>query len=690
MKKFNTKNFINTLYQNHALIYKIFLFIFTTFAIVYLFPKGGHFKYEFQKGKPWQYDNLYAPFDFAIQKPQEKIDREKQQIELNKLLYFTYNEGVIERVKTNFKDKVSKTLQDTILRGFNRRGAINFAEKCIDKIYNTGYLEKDDRNKASAKQIITLRKGNTISEIVFDKLITSNNLQTHIKDHFKNSSYRFLENYFTSVFLEVLEPNVYYDEELTQKLLEEELNKISYTEGLITENERIISKGDVVEGKKYEILNSLKSEYKSQLWSESNYNWIVFGYTLLVALALLMLLLFLKKYRQQVFENNTKVTFIFFNILLMVLLVTLVVKYRAEYLYVVPLIILPILLKAFFDARLGLFTHVLTVLLLGFIVPNSFEFIFLQIIAGIVTILTVSELYKRANLFVSISQITLIYMIAYFAFSIIQEGNTQQLNWEYFGLFALNGVLSFLSLFLILIYEKVFGLVSDVSLLELSNTNSKLLRELAEKAPGTFQHSMQVANLAEASANEIGANAMLVRTGALYHDIGKMLNPMYFTENQTTSVNPHNELTPRDSAKIIIDHVIEGIELAKKNRLPDRIIDFIRTHHGTTLVYYFYKKQQTLDIDDLDIEEFTYGGPIPFSKETAILMMCDASEAASKSIKEPSAQLIDELIEKIVDTQMESGQFMNADITFKEIETTKKVIKKKLNNIYHLRVEYPE
>ncbi len=690
MKKFNTKNFINTLYQNHALIYKIFLFIFTTFAIVYLFPKGGHFKYEFQKGKPWQYDNLYAPFDFAIQKPQEKIDREKQQIELNKVLYFTYNEGVTERVKTNFKDKVSKTLQDTILRGFNRRGAINFAEKCIDKIYNTGYLEKDDRNKASAKQIITLRKGNTISEIVFDKLITSNNLQTHIKDHFKNSSYRFLENYFTSVFLEVLEPNVYYDEELTQKLLEEELNKISYTEGLITENERIISKGDVVEGKKYEILNSLKSEYKSQLWSESNYNWIVFGYTLLVALALLMLLLFLKKYRQQVFENNTKVTFIFFNILLMVLLVTLVVKYRAEYLYVVPLIILPILLKAFFDARLGLFTHVLTVLLLGFIVPNSFEFIFLQIIAGIVTILTVSELYKRANLFVSISQITLIYMIAYFAFSIIQEGNTQMLNWEYFGLFALNGVLSFLSLFLILIYEKVFGLVSDVSLLELSNTNSKLLRELAEKAPGTFQHSMQVANLAEASANEIGANAMLVRTGALYHDIGKMLNPMYFTENQTTSVNPHNELTPRDSAKIIIDHVIEGIELAKKNRLPDRIIDFIRTHHGTTLVYYFYKKQQTLDIDDLDIEEFTYGGPIPFSKETAILMMCDAAEAASKSIKEPSAQLIDELIEKIVDTQMESGQFMNADITFKEIETTKKVIKKKLNNIYHLRVEYPE
>jgi putative nucleotidyltransferase with HDIG domain len=411
---------------------------------------------------------------------------------------------------------------------------------------------------------------------------------------------------------------------------------------------------------------------------------------LLIALALLMLLLFLQQYRPEIFENNTKVTFIFFNILLMVLLVTIIVRYKVEYLYVVPLIILPIVLKAFFDARLGLFTHVLTVLLLGFIVPNSFEFIFLQIIAGIVTILTVSELYKRANLFISISKITLVYMIAYFAFSIIQEGNAKTLNWEYFGLFALNGVLSFLSLFLILIYEKTFGLISDVSLLELSNTNSKLLRELAEKAPGTFQHSMQVANLAEACANEIGANSMLVRTGALYHDIGKMNNPMYFTENQITTVNPHDELTPKDSADIIIDHVIKGIEMAKKNGLPDRITDFIRTHHGTSQVYYFYMKQKEITPESINIQDFSYPGPIPFSKETAILMMSDAAEAASKSIKEPTAQLIDDLIEKIVSGQMKSNQFMNADITFKEIETIKKVLKKKLNNIYNLRIEYPE
>ncbi|MBJ2172666.1 HDIG domain-containing protein [Aureibaculum sp. A20] len=690
MKKINFKNFLNALYQNHALAYKIVLFIVTAFAIVYMFPKGGHFKYEFHNGKPWQYENLYAPFDFAIQKSEQKIDEEKKNITLNKKQYFTSKEGVIEKVKSEIENDLTDKSQDSILNDFNIPKIVKYSNNLISAIYKYGYINESDVNRVEDKQLIALRKGNTISDLVFDRFLTSNEVNKYLENNINDSRYKSLSNFLIPLLKQVLEPNIFFDEELTDKILQDELNKISYTEGLVTENERIISKGDVVEGEKLRILNSLQKEYLSQVWNQSNYNWIVFGYVLLVALNLLMLLLFLQKYRPFIYENNTKVTFIFFNIFLMVLLVTLVVKYKVDYLYVIPLPILPIIIKAFFDARLGFFTHVLTVLLLGFIVPNSFEFIFLQIIAGIITILTVSELHRRANLFISISQITLVYMIAYFAFSIIQEGNMEKINWQYFIMFALNGVLSFLSLFLILIYEKTFGLVSDVSLLEMSNTNSKLLRELAEKAPGTFQHSMQVANLAEASANEIGANAMLVRTGALYHDIGKMLNPKYFTENQTTTVNPHNELSPKDSAEIIINHVIDGIELAKKHRLPDRIIDFIRTHHGTSLVYYFYKQQENENPQDLNVEDFSYGGPIPFSKETAILMMCDAAEAASKSLKEPTAQLIDDLIEKIVASQMANGQFMNADITFKEIQIIKKVIKKKLNNIYHLRIEYPE
>ena len=403
----------------------------------------------------------------------------------------------------------------------------------------------------------------------------------------------------------------------------------------------------------------------------------------------MMLFLFLKKYRPEVFRNNVKVTFIFFNILLMVLITTLVVKYNETYVFVVPLCIMPLILKTFFDARLGLFVHVLTVLILGFVVPNSFEYIFLQIIAGIVTILTVSELYKRANFFISVWQITLIYIIGYFAFHIIHEGNLDNVNWYIFGFFFLNGMITLFAQPLIYIYEKVFGMVSDVSLLELSDTNSKLLKELANKAPGTFHHSLQVANLAEASANEVGANAMLVRVGALYHDIGKMKNPTYFTENQVTSINPHDDLDPKESAKIIINHVIEGIELARKFNLPDRVIDFIRTHHGTSLVYYFYKKELELE-EDVDESDFRYPGPIPFSKETAILMMADSVEAASKSLTNPTYQIIDEFVEKIVTGQMNANQFLNANITFKEIQMIKKVLKHKLTNIYHLRVEYPE
>ncbi len=686
------KNFINKIYQNHSLIYKVVLFLVTTVTIIYLFPKGGQFKYNIQKGKPWQYENLYAPFDFAILKSDEEIKIESQEIEANKQLFFIEHDEVVEKVKENYAKQIPIILKDSAAIGLNKNRLKSFGAKFISNVYKNGFLNKSDNNRISKNSLITIRKGNEAKDVLSDNLFTTDILVPELQKYFSkaSNSYKGLEDKFTTLIFEIIEPNIFYDEEFTQKIVDEDIKNISVTIGLVSENERIISKGDVVEGKKYEILISLKKEFDSQLWSKSNYNWIVFGYTILVALVLLMLLLFLYNYRIQIFENNTKLTFIFFNIFLIVLMVTVVQKYWVDYIYVAPIIILPIILKAFFDARLGLFVHVLTVLILGFIVPNSFEFIFLQIIAGIVTILTVSELYRRANLFISITKITGVYILAYFAFSIIQEGNAQQLNWSYFGMFALNGVLSFLSLFLILIYEKVFNLVSDVSLLELTNTNSKLLRELNEKAPGTFQHSMQVANLAEASANEIGANAMLVRTGALFHDIGKMANPMYFTENQTTSVNPHNELSPTDSADIIIDHVIKGVEIGKKNGLPDRIIDFIRTHHGTNTVYYFYKMQQELHPNYVNIHDFRYPGPIPFSKETAILMMCDACEAASKSIKEPTALLIDDLVEKIIKGQMSNGQFMNSNITFKEIELIKKVIKKKLNNIYHLRIEYPE
>ncbi len=681
------KKFLNRLLQNHSFIYKLILYTLTVFLIVFMLPKGGKFKYDYFKGKPWQYENYIAPFNFAIQKTKVEIDTEISEIKQNAKQYFLYDETVYNNSLDEFNLKFRNfdfNLEDQ--EAIKSKGV-----EIINEVYKNGFIDnQSEQILLDASQYITIKRGALAIEIDKDDIILSNQLLKMISTRLSDVSSPKNSSQLLNILSNVIKSNVTYNKDFTEKIIQNEIENISYTKGSVSENELIILKGDIVEGKKLEALNSIKNELESQVWSKSNYNWIVFGYSILVALAILMLFLFLRKYRPEIHDDNNKTTLIFLNVLLMVFLVTVVVKYDTRYVYAVPLCILPIVLKAFFDARLGLFTHVLTVLLLGFVVPNSFEFIFLQIIAGIVTILTVSELYKRVNLFISIGQITLIYMIAYVAFTIIQEGNALNLKFFYFGLFAFNGLLAFLSTIFILVYEKIFGLVSDVSLLELSNTNTPLLRLLAEKAPGTFQHSIQVANLAEAAANEIGANSMLVRTGALYHDIGKLENPMYFIENQSTNVNPHDELSNVDSAKIIINHVLDGIEIAKKYKLPDRLIDFIRTHHGTSLVYYFYMKEKSINEDNLNIEEFKYPGPNPFSKETAILMICDAAEAASKSIKNLTAQVIDELIDKIVSKQMESGQFINAEINFKDIETVKKVIKKKLKNIYHLRIEYPE
>ncbi len=686
------KEFINRIYKNNTIIYKVILFLVSTIAIVYLFPKGGQFKYEFTNGQLWKYDNLYAPFDFAIQKSDEEIDFEKKDIELNTKLYFVFNQDVVNKVKSDLDNRLLILKSNDSIQKDDLIAFKNIGNSLLLEIYKNGFVESISEGRINkTNEVIFLKRNNEVEEILFKNIFTSKDVLKSVNEKLPSVKSTYKNSLYLNILTGILKPNVSYDKDLTDRFLESKLSGISYTKGKVSSGELIILKGDIVEGNKLAILKSLKSESESQVWSESNYNWIVFGYTILVSLALLMLLLFLHKYRIDIYNNNNKVTFILFNIIAIIFIQTIVIKFNSDYLYIVPLSILPIVLKAFFDARLGLFAHVLTVLLLGYIVPNSFEFIYLHIIAGIVTILTVSELYKRANLFISVAQITIIYMLTYFAFSIIKEGNASQIKWEYFMLFAANGLLSFLSIILIYIYEKVFGLVSDVTLLELSNTNSKLLRELNEKAPGTFQHSMQVANLAEAAANEIGANSMLVRTGALYHDIGKMANPMYFIENQNTGVNPHNDLSPIDSAKIIIDHVIKGIEIAKKNKLPDRIIDFIRTHHGTSTTYYFFKKELESNMGaNVDIKNFQYKGPIPFSKETAILMMCDAAEAASKSLKTPTAIAISDLIDKIINKQVSNNQYLNSNITFREINSIKKVIKKKLMNIYHLRVEYPE
>lgn len=681
------RKFLNKIFKNQSLIYKCLLYIASVCFIVFFFPKGGQFKYEFQKGRAWQYENLYAPFDFSIKKSETAVAEEQQKVRDEKLDYYNYDPEVPEKVRAAFENKFRTIFSANNYSSRQLTTLKSAGNEILDDLYEFGVIRT--KAKGIIFKDIYLVKNQEASRIKYNDLRSIGHLESSIAAFLKRRGLSSFSPSFRKLFSGLIKPNVSFDRELTQKALESELSKISHTRGTVSEGELVIAKGEVVEAENLNVLKSLKSEFESELWKDNNFYYILCGYTVLVTLVLMMLFLFLKKYRREIFDNNTKVTFIFFNMVLMVFVTTLVVKYKEAYVFVVPLCILPLIIKTFFDARLALFVHVLAVLVLGFVVPNSYEYIFLQIIAGIVTILTVSQLYKRANLFISVGQITLIYMVGYLAFHTIHEGNLNNIEWFTLGLFLLNGMITLFVQPLIYIYEKMFGLVSDVSLLELSDTNSKLLKELSNKAPGTFHHSLQVSNLAEAAANEIGANAMLVRVGALYHDIGKMENPTFYTENQITNVNPHDDLSARESSKIIIDHVINGIELARKNNLPDRVIDFIRSHHGTTTVFYFFRKQQEIE-ENIDEDDFKYPGPLPFSKETAILMMADSVEAASKSLKNPTFPVIDEFVDKIIAGQMAADQFVNANITFREIETIKKVMKQKLTNIYHLRVEYPE
>jgi putative nucleotidyltransferase with HDIG domain len=682
------KSILQFLYKNQANIYKIVLVITTVFLIVYFFPKGYKFKYDIDKNTPWPYENLYAKFDYSILKSEQELKEEKQQVEKNHSPYYDYDNSIYLESRDDFiKDLNSKFSLDTLIV-IDQSKVKAFATNLFDELYNYGLRIDEDRYPED--KIVFLKSGDQIKEVVLSAIESQNDLKSSLESDLNNSPYSLFKDEIIALFFKHVEVNVFFNEELTKKSLKQNLEKISPTRGTVKKGSKIISKGEIVDSDKYQKLISLKAEYENQDWDDNSFYTVIFGYVLLVSLALLMLLLFIKKYRIEIYEDNNKVTFIFFNILFVVGLSLLVLHFSPEYIYLVPICILPLTLKAFFDPRLGMFTHVIAVLILGFIVPNSFEYMFLQIIAGIVTILTVSELYKRANLFISVFQITLVYVFSYLAFNLIQEGSFYEIDTFKLLFFLLAGVGLLFVQPLIYGYEKLFGLISDLSLLELSDTNSKLLKEMAENAPGTFHHSLNVANLGEACASEIGANALLVRVGALYHDIGKLKQPTYFTENQKTSVSPHDELDPIESAEIIINHRAFGIEVAKRNNLPDRIIDFIRTHHGTSLVYYFFKKQESIDGEGVDESKFRYPGPKPFNKETAILMMCDSVEAASKSLKEPNTKIINDFVEKIIDKQVDEKQFLNADITFREIEQIKKILKGKLKNIYHLRVEYPE
>ncbi len=689
------KKFFNYIGKHYSEINRIFLVLISVIILVSLFPKKATFKYEFYAGKPWMHDDLIAPFDFAIEKTEDEIKVERESA-LNELKPFyrydkesyqlnrkTLSDLFDEKWKSKYPDPDSETDK---LREASK-------QKCFeifDTIFSKGIIESDPHieNKGAEYPVIVVTD-NVASERELGDIFTVKSANEYFKTRLKKSS-----NIDTGLIISLLNstllPNVFYDEETTEKEKQLLVENISLTHGMVQNGERIISKGELITSDKYIVIESMKKEYESQLGLSSSFYLILAGQVILVAISILVFVMYLYTFRKDIFSNNKKLLLILLLILLMVFITSLIVKSAIEYLYLLPLCIVPIMIRAFFDSKLSLFVHLIIVIIIAFLVPNSFEFVFLQLTAGIITIISIVNLQKRAQFFLTSVLIFLTFSSIYFGLKLIQDGSLEDIKYINFALFAGNAILTLFSFPLIFVFEKLFGFVTDVSLMELSDTNSKLLRELNSKAPGTFQHSLQVSNIAEEVIYEIGGNPLLARTGALYHDIGKMDMPQYFIENQRGGYNPHDELTYEESAIIIINHVIQGIEKAKKSNLPEQIIDFIRSHHGTRRIEYFYNlQQQSFPESEVDEDKFTYNGLVPYSKETSVVMMADSVEAASRSLKSYDEKSISNLVDQIIDDQVESKQFDNSNITFKDISRIKKILKKKLLNIYHIRIEYP-
>lgn len=679
------RRFLIYLSNSHERIFKAILIFASVVIIAALLPHRVRYKFDVKIGKVWQHDDLTAPFDFPIFKDPDSLQAERSRVVAGVFPYYVVDTVVFSKALLAF----NTSIENALLTEDEKMRVAEAGEEILVQIYSKGILRLPETEPLDNDARISLVREKYVFTRRVDDFLTSESAL-----NFLDEQAGILDEGEAGVLRELLapelEPNIFYDRSLTEELRQQAVNQVLPTRGMIPEGELIIAKGQVVNQEKYALLQSLRLATGQQEPDKATSREIYLGQLLVVAIALSLLMVFLALLRKDIFANNRKIMLMLLMILLIVAAYTGTMKMQELSNYVIPLCVLPIVLRVFFDTRLALFTHVITVLILGSVAPNGYEFAFMQIIAGMVAIFSITNLRKRAHLFIAAGMIFIAYLLTYTALTIIQEGTIMNLEFSVITWLAGNVLLTLFSYPLVFIFEKVFGLTSDISLMELSDSNSPLLRELSVRAPGTFQHSLQVANLAEAAAYSIGANTLLVRVGALYHDVGKMEMPLYFIENQSTGVNPHDDLSFEESASIIISHVIRGIEKARKHKLPDLVIDFIRTHHGTSMVQYFYQSflknfpEQIVDEDD-----FRYPGPLPFNRETAVLMMADSVEAASRSLAKPDADNISQLVDHIIDDQIRQGQFINADITFRDISTIKKILKKMLRSMYHVRVEYP-
>jgi len=689
-------NWIKGIVRFWKTIQIILLYLVSILLVYFMFPREGKFKYEYSKNKPWMHETLVAPFDFPIYKPEQQVERERDSLQSKALLFFIQDTITGKNMVSSFNNDYNRMASSMGVGSYISESWAFTGHVIADiltEIYSQGIIEHHPvlEGKSVDQLSVMVVRNSVAEELRYSSLYTERSAYDHLIAELERINPGSLAILSRLNLNEYLRTNLGYDEVMTVKVRQASLEELILTQGMVQAGQRIIARGELVSGADFLIIESLRREYESNPNVGKNYLVVYLGQFILISLVFLALFWFIYYFKKDILTSRSQTFFTMGLIVVMVGLTRAAATNDAVSVYVIPFVLIPIFLKTFFEIRYALFVHMITLLLAGFWVPNSYQFVLMNFLAGLVGVFSLRSYYKRGILFYTATFVFATYALIYILLTILQEGDISQINWINVLWLLGNGLLILTVYPLVFLFERIFGFLSDATLFELSDTNQPLLRMLAENAPGTFQHSMQVANLAEEAILKVGGNSLLVRAGALYHDIGKMENPHYFIENQHEGSNPHDELDFRSSAQVIIDHVVRGVEIGRKHKLPGKILEFISTHHGTSTVQYFYRSFINANPDEeVDINEFTYPGPRPTAKEHAILMMADSVEAASRTLKAYTPGTISDLVEGIVGRQADEDQFSEADLTYADISTTKEIFKNRLSTIYHSRIEYPE
>ncbi len=658
-------------------------------------PRGVRFDYSYEQGQRWRYADLIAPFDFPLRKSDAEITAERRQAKASTDPYFRFVESEGKRAALRYRERFGESLAalpaNTAFAELRQRPDLYLraGSRLLARAFERGIVNEVPQLKNPPNGIVRVVRGGTIFEEAPDQLLNVEEVRAQLKDSLRRSGLRDA-GFLLPIVQSVLVPNVLYSDSLTNRFAQTRMDRIVESRGMVRNGEVIVAENGFITEEVFQKLRSYEIQYESEVIDVAR-RWVMFlGYAMLVGVIMSLLLLYLRTFHREEFARFNRLAF-----LLLLILTSTFAVYRLEAfttygIYVMPFVLIPIIVKSFYASGVALFTHLVTVLIAGFITTLGYEFTFLQLIAGIVAVLVRTNVLDSGANIRLMAALLLTYFVGFVGLEFVKEGSWFEVDWVAMMYLVFALVLSLLAGPLIPLFGRLFGFTSDIAYRELADVNRPVLRELALRAPGTFQHSLAVSNLAETAVREIGGDALLVKVAALYHDIGKTVDPLYFIENQSGR-NPHEQLDEKESARIIISHVAEGARLAKASNLPQEIIDFILTHHGTTRVEFFFRTYVNKHPDEsVDPAAFRYPGPLPTTREQGVMMIADSVEAAGRALKDPTTEGIDRLVDGLIDAKMALGQFHQCALSFVELEQCRALFKRMLKSMYHARVEYPE